>query len=173
MDRIENATDFWNEMVIPDYQESINQFSNLRLAFHCAISLNHMADWIFYTYVSYVRANFTYVNTAGATVNVSSAKTFANALEQIEPNFALIRGIANAAKHLQLSNVRPHPSAPSNAANTSARGSGWGQQGFGTGPWGGAPRVMLAGPNGNDTDFKNIADSVFGMWEKLKTKHGW
>ena len=173
MDRIVNATDFWNGMVIPDYQESIGQVSNLRLAFHCAISLNHMADWIFHTHEQYVKANFTFVDAAGATVKVSSPTTFANALEQIEPNFALVRGIANAAKHLKLSNIRSHPSAPSNAENTSARVLSWGQGGFGAGPWGGASRVMLAGPSGNDTNFKNIADSVYSMWETLKTTHGW
>src|SRR5205823_9417063 len=74
---------------------------------------------------------------------LSDGKTFANALGELHPDFDLIRGIANSAKHLVLTNPRPHPAAPSHAANTRVQSTGFGQGGYGMRPYGGTPRVML------------------------------
>jgi len=65
-----------------------------------------------------LRAAFTFKDRIGAITNVYDGPTFANALQQQCDDFGRVRGIANAAKHLQLSNVRQVPNAPSHAANT-------------------------------------------------------
>jgi hypothetical protein len=67
-----------------------------------------------------VRAAFTFKDRIGAITNLYDGPTFANAQEQQCDDFGRVRGIANAAKHLQLSNVRQVPNAPSHAANTTS-----------------------------------------------------
>lgn len=167
------AADYWSGMVEPDYQDCLRDPADLRAAFHAAISLFHMHDWVWTTHKLTVRAAFTFNTSAGARVNACDAKSFANALEQQCDDFGRVRGIANAAKHLQLSDVRQVPNAPSHAANTAVQTTGIGQGGYGMGPYGGGPRVMLAGPNGNDMEFSDVAKGVYDMWGQLRTAHGW
>jgi hypothetical protein len=177
------AMDFWNEMVEPDYADYGGQPANLRAAFHAAISLFHMHDWVWRTHESAVRANFTCQDKIGRVVAVNDAPSFANSLEQGCHDFGRIRSIANAAKHLELNDIRPVPNAASHAANTAVHVPGAGRGGYGVGAgygvkggglsYAGQPRVMLAGPNGADMEFSDVAKAVYGMWVALKALHGW
>ena len=99
---------------------------DLRLAFHCAVSLFHMSDWVYEAEKATVDASFTFIDKNGVTQPVRNSKQFANALRDLEPDFELIRQIANSAKHLKLSRSSPHPGAPTHAANTSGTGYGEG-----------------------------------------------
>jgi hypothetical protein len=172
VEKFQSANDFWVGMVEPDFQESQNNQGDLRAALHAAISLFHMSDWVFEQHQSMVRKAFTFNDKSGQPQSVKDSKTFAHSLEEIESNFALIRGIANAAKHLALKDIRPHPDAPSHSANTASQSLGWGEGGYGVGPYGGGPQVMLEGANGH-LHFSQIATSVYDMWVKLKNQHNW
>jgi hypothetical protein len=44
---------------------------------------------------------------------------------------------------------------------------------YGSGPYGGNPRVMLQGPGGQDLEYSQIATSVYQMWKQLGIKHKW
>ena len=46
---LRNAGDHWNEMVEPDFCDHQANQADLRRALHCAVSLNHMADWVYET----------------------------------------------------------------------------------------------------------------------------
>jgi hypothetical protein len=152
------AADFWAGMIEPDYQDCLNDPANLRAAFHAAISLFHMHDWVWTTHEARVRAAF---------MNVHNATSFANALEKQCEDFGRIRGIANAAKHLKLSNIRPVPHAPGHANDTAVSGPV-----FGGGSYYGkdfyGPCVMLG-----DMPFSNVICGVYKMWNELRTAHGW
>ena len=95
------AGDFWSGMVEPDYQDQTRDHSDLRAALHCAISLFHMSDWVFHTHEAQVRASFTFRDALGVNKSVCSPETFANALEAINDDFARLRGICHAGKHLK------------------------------------------------------------------------
>jgi len=172
VEKFQSADEFWLGMVVPDYNESQNNQGDLRAALHAAISLFHMSDWVFEEHRSTICCMFTFNDKNLKQQAVNDSKSFANALEQVERNFALIRGIANAAKHLALRDIRPHPDAPSHSANTASQSLGWGEGGYGVGPYGGGPQVMLEGVNGY-LHFSEIAKSVYEMWVSLKTQHGW
>lgn len=142
-----------------------------------------------------MRANFAFTDSNGKVRSVSKASNFATALEQQKHDFDRIRGIANAAKHLELTDIRPVANAPSRAANTAiqtagpvrnfsvppfcdgsdpvmealARARGLSRRG----PYGGNAQLMLARPNGNDMEFSDILRSVYKMWETLTTAHRW
>jgi len=159
--RLRTAADFWQKIVVPDCNDYSAKPSDLRLALHTAISLFHLHDWVFVSHESQVRNQFNFRDKNNSVQPVSDAKTFANSLEQAHGDFGLIRSVANAAKHLGLSDRRPVLGAANNAANTYSTSTG-----------GGAARVVLEGPNG-DLEFMDIAQSVFKMWEKLDHLHGW
>jgi hypothetical protein len=82
--QIQNHKDFWNQFVIPDYDEFFAEIENLRKAFHCASSLFHMADWLYQSNKAYIDANFTFMDKNGASQKVSDEMTFANAVSDLE-----------------------------------------------------------------------------------------
>jgi hypothetical protein len=171
---IEHCEAYWRDVVEPDYRDFIAKIDDLRLAFHCAITLFHMADWVYVVHKSYIDSKFKFKDKNGNLQRVTDEKMFANAVQDLYPDFKLIRGIANSAKHLKLKKDRdPHPPSPSHAANTRVQSTGWGKGRFGNGPYGGTPRVMLAGPNGQDLEFSDIATSTYNMWKSLAQDHGW
>jgi hypothetical protein len=172
---IQTPQEFWENVVVHDYNDFMSRIDDLRLAFHCAISLFHMSDWIFQTHQTNILANIRFKDRkSGQSKPVTRASEFANFVSDAHPDFELIRQIANTAKHLRLTGVSPHPNAPSHAANTAVRGTGWGQGAWGQGPWGGTPRVMLANhPGKSDLEFSKIAHDAFAMWPVLRARHEW
>ena len=76
------AADYWSGMVEPDYLDCMNNPADLRAAFHAAISLFHMHDWVWKTHEAAVRAIFTFTDKIEATIKVHDNTSFANALEQ-------------------------------------------------------------------------------------------
>ena len=171
--QLNTAADYWLEMAVPDCSEYFANRESLRYALHAAISLFHMSDWVFHTHEAAVKASFTFIDRNGATVPVSDPSSFATALEQQFSDFGLIRGIAHAAKHLKLNNVRPIPNAPSHAANTAVHGPTFAPGVFADGVFDTRRKVMLAGANGNDVEFEKILRGVHAMWTSLKSAYGW
>jgi hypothetical protein len=161
------AADFWAGMVEPDYQNCLDNPADLRVAFHAAMSLFHMHDWVWTTHEAAVRASFAFIDKNGATVKVHDKGSFANALEQQCADFGRVRGIANAAKHLK-AEIRPVPNAPSHATDTAVRTTALGEGPYGSGPYGGTPRVML-----DDLEFSDVIKAVYEIWNRLRTTHGW
>jgi hypothetical protein len=174
------AADFWSGMVEPDFADCLRNPADLRAAFHAASSLFHMHDWVWKTHEVAVRESFVFTTNDGPT-RVHDNKSFANALEQHCEDFGRIRGIANAAKHLEIRDVRPVANAPSHATQTFVKvipalgGYGVGAIGYGvSGSYGGGPTVMLTGHEGGpDMAFSHIARTVHDMWATLRANHCW
>jgi hypothetical protein len=101
---------------------------------------------------------------------VSDEKTFANAVRDLCPDFELIRGIANASKHLQIRKGQ-YAASPVSASNNYVTSTGFGIGGFGMGPFGGTPRVRQQGPNDQDIEMTDLAKRIHDMWVKVCTDH--
>ena len=169
--RIDDYKVYWRELVTPDYHDFLRQDDNLSSAFHCAISLFHMADWLYHGNSANIDQKFTYRDRNGRAQPVRDERTFANAVADLCPDFELIRGIANSAKHLELranaTSLR-HPGAPTHAANAyfsvASISLFFGRQ---------RGRVMLQGPAGQDRAVANLAMSVYQFWQALCQVNGW
>ena len=172
--KIDDCKKYWNELVEPDYQEFQANQGDVRKAFHCAISLFHMADWVYkekgLNYWKSVGLHFT--DRTGAAIAVHDHKSFANALATIDPNFELVRNIANSAKHFSLSKPGSHPSSPSHAANTYSSPAVFSPSVFSPAVFDTTAKVMLEGPGGRDLLFLNLAKSVHETFEKFCANHG-
>src|SRR5687767_4070307 len=53
-----NAAAFWSYVVERDYKAARRKPGDFRRAIHCAISLFHMADWVYKTHTPGVRLAF-------------------------------------------------------------------------------------------------------------------
>lgn len=151
--QIQTPKEFWEGIVVPDYEAFMANRDYLRLAFHCAVALFHMADWVFVTREATLPATFGF-NAAGG------ERGFGNALVSIHPEFAPVRHAANAAKHLRLRKSRGH------ASDTAVKTTGWGEGGWGRRPW-----AVAVGQQ--DLEFSDVAKSVFTMWQTLNAQHRW
>lgn len=130
----------------------------------CALSTLHA------TLPIHLRQKY-FTETSGATTKVHDAKSFANALEQDCGDFGRIRGIANAAKHLSIKDIRPVANAPSHAANTlvTVMPAPAGMEGELSGTV--SPAPMAAARESYSPD--SIARTVYDMWTTLQAQHGW
>jgi hypothetical protein len=171
MQQIDTYVKYWNEVVIPDYDDFFAALDDLRKAFHCAGSLFHMADWLYHGNKAYIDANFTWLDGNGVAQPVTNESQFANAVRDQHPDFELVRNIANAGKHLSIRQGK-HAASPVSAANTYVSDTGWGQGGFGMGPYGGTPRARQQVPGGADLELSALATSVRDMWVSLCATHG-
>ncbi len=170
-DRIDDYKKFWINVLLADYQDFMGEIDNVRKAFHLASSLFHMADWLYWGNKGYIDTKFTFVDQTGAAQPVSDEITFANAVRDLYPDFELIRGIANAGKHLQIKRRGQHVASPVKASNTYVTSTGFGIGGFGMGPYGGTPRVRQQGPNDQDIEMTDLAERIHDMWVKLCADH--
>jgi hypothetical protein len=172
--KIDDCKKYWNGIVEPDYQEFQANQGDVRKPFHCAITLFHMADWLYkekgLQYWKSVGLQFT--DKTGTAVAVYDDKSFANALATIDPNFELVRNIANSAKHFSLSKPGSHLSSPSHAANTYSSPATFSPSVFSPAAFDTTANVMLEGPGGKDLLFLSLAKSVHETFEKFCAKHG-
>lgn len=167
--KIEDYKNYWKEIVTLDYEDFKNEPGDLRRAFHSAISLFHMSDWLYQNFSGSINASHTYIDKNNQSQIVTDENNYPNAIAALHPDFELIRGIANSAKHLKLraasvaASVARNPSAPSNAANTYLEMSPQRERG----------EIMLEGPGGVDISVLHLATSVYGFWQNYCQNRGW
>lgn len=61
VDRIDDYKKFWNDILLPDHQDFMQEVDNVRKAFHLAISLFQMADWLYCGHSVFINANSPFV----------------------------------------------------------------------------------------------------------------
>jgi hypothetical protein len=174
-DRIDTYQKFKGCIVEPDFDDFMKDKGNLRKAWHCAGSLFHLADWVYGKHKPSIDAKYQYLDDNGTTKSVSRVEEFATALGQKYPDFQLVRGVANAAKHFALKPVpagRVNPAGmPSHAANTHVSGTAFQPNAFQTNAFQTGSVYLQATPQ--DIEFAPVAQSVLDMWNKLFTAEGW
>jgi hypothetical protein len=156
---VTDCRSFWREIVVPDYNDFGAAIDDLQHAFDCATSLFHPSDWLCVEHKAHIDANFTYRDKNGAVQRVTDEKTFANALGQLHPDFDLIHGIANSAKHLALK-ILDHILAHRATPRTRAYKAPAMEKRLWCWPYGGAPRVMLEDPGRQEREFSDLANST-------------
>jgi hypothetical protein len=160
--KIDTYGDFKTSVVEPDYEDFKADKSNLRKAWHCAGSLFHLHDWVYEKHNASIDAKYTYKDDSGVNQRVTRVEHFANSLGQGHPNFQLVRGIANASKHVSLRTPPPGrnnpPGMPSHAANTYVVGTAFQPGAFQNSAFQVGDVMLAASPN--DLLFSDIAESV-------------
>jgi hypothetical protein len=163
--KIDDYKKYWKEIVIPDYEEFLKDKADIRKAFHCATALNHMADWLYHSDEAYF-GKLKFKDRNGKEQPASSGPTFANCIREEFPDFEIIRGVSNAAKHLSV-NQAQHPDAPTSAANTYVSSASFHPSALDDAS---LDKVMQEGPDEDFTlDQKVVA--LFAFWKNFCAKH--
>jgi len=159
-DDISSARDFWIKVAQPDYEDFRDNPANLRKAFHAAMSLYHVVDWVWGDYESSPPLVF----------NASSLDDLRSHIEHNEcPDFGLIRDVSDSSKHFRLGRSS---ATVTSATEVITRGTGYGEGRYGEGPWGGSSRVVVE-LNSGVRHFSAIATNVHEMWDRLFAQQGW
>jgi hypothetical protein len=174
-DRIDTYQKFKDRIVQPDFDDFMKDRGDLRKAWYCAGSLFHLADWVYRKHKAAIDAKYQYIDDNGSTQSVSRVEDFATALGQKHPNFQLVRGVANAAKHFVLKPVpegRVNPAGmPSHAANTFVSGTAFQPNMVQTNAFQTGSVKLQAIPE--DIEFAPLAQSVLDMWNELFATEEW
>ena len=131
-----------------------------------AMSLFHLAEWLYHAHKNYIDTNFQWLEN-GVPRAVVTPGNFANALADQNQNFEVVRSVANASKHLMISNsvARYVPAnRPSHAANTyveyHSNWFGW-RRGV----------VTIEGPQ--NIKLADVLTDVRQWWNTTLNQHGW
>jgi hypothetical protein len=154
--RVSTAREFFDEIVTPDFHDFLADTASLRKAFHCALSLYHLHEWVFADH--------------GSQLGDASARDFDRRLCSQSTDFQLIRDIANAAKHMVLNR---DPQRLTHSANVEIQSTAFGEGAYGQGPYGGGKRARAhVGPTTYE-ELDAVARDVFNMWTQMFQTNGW
>jgi len=162
---INSARDFWDKIAKPDYEDFRDNTADLRTAFHAAVSLFHVSDWVW-------KDN---ENKRHAVFDVNDEYKLRDYIIDKEcPDFELIRDVANSSKHFRLSPPsakRPPKKVPS-ATKITSQTTGFGVGPYGEGTFGGTLQVIVE-VSGDMRPLSAIAKNVYEMWDRLFEAKGW
>jgi len=85
------------------------------------------------------------------------------------PNFQLVWDVDDAHKHVVLNRASRQVTRHDQSG---VRSTGWGESGFGEGPFGGADRMVVELDNGSLLDLDVILEDVIQMWVRLFDRVG-
>lgn len=149
------AHDFFDTHAVPNHEEWLAKPVDIRLGMNAVVSLYHMADHFWHAYAS-----------------LDSARVFATAtpaqlrseLARQHPQFALLRDVAEAHKHMKLDRSTRVVTGSSQIA---VGATGWGQGGYGTGPYGGGLSIVVELDDGTKQHLTDLAREVRQLWASM------
>jgi hypothetical protein len=139
--------EFCAEVVAKNITDFHADYASLRLAFNTIASVDalaaHLCEWC--------RTN------APQELAGGDDSTYRAALAKRNAAFEMLRDVAKAQKHVRLTKGNPKVTL---ASQTSARGVGYGEGGYGLGRYGGPEQVVIDDNNGDMHYVEHIVDEA-------------
>lgn len=145
--------DYLVDIVKPNIAEFHEHYSDLRRAHNAIGAVDALAAHLF------VWAS---ANAPLTVASVNDDSHYRATLASRNRDFALIRDIAKALKHVQLTRYNPQVSR---ADQITSRPIGWGEGGWGEGRWGGVEQVVVEIVPGEISYVENIVDRAVAFLE--------
>ena len=158
---VHTCSQYFDHIARPDYQDFVADPTNVRAAMHAALSHFHLHEWVFEEHKSNSAKVFGCNRTSDFMRHLSTNEC---------RDFALIKDVANAQKHCSL--TRGSPSI-AGAQNVAVKATGWDEGGFGEGPYGGSPSLIIDMGSGSLRHFSAVLENVHDMWTRLFATQGW
>ncbi len=146
------AHTFFETHVEPNLAAWSAQPTDIRLAMNAVVSLYHMADHFWHAYESVDPARV---------FGTASASQFRIELAKQYPNFAVVRDVAEAHKHMALDR---RARVLTESKQTTVGATGFGEAGFGTGPFGGGPSILVKLNDNSKHHLSYLAKEVKALW---------
>jgi hypothetical protein len=160
--RVSNSAEFKTQVVDQDYAEYKRDPTNLRLAYHLAVSLFHLRDWTFAEHSG--TAKWPYGPTVGH---------YQQALEGNYNDFGYMRDLANAVKHKELDQSKRPSTQMVGLANTEVSMASFQPGAFQSNAFQTRTYIVSETAPAQHVDFEKAADAVMDMWNKLFAAHNW
>ena len=152
---------FFDQHVLPNYDEWLAQPLDERRARNAVAEANNMAARVYLHWKDTDRARV---------FDANSESEYRDALATCEcEDFALVRDVADAHKHLTLDR---RSRRVSQASQTGVGSLGWGQARWGEGVWGGGPQLVVTLDDSTKRPLTAIMRNVMEMWERLLVGSG-
>lgn len=147
--------DFLEVMVRPNVADFKARYDDLRLAFNAVAAVDALAAHLFV----WCREN---APEEVRGIAVGDDGRFRDRLAERSPEFALLRDIANANKHVHLTRKAPQISGAGQVKPQELR---WGVARWGEGRWGSPPQVAVETNNGEARAVEAIVDRALVFLE--------
>ncbi len=145
---------FFREHVIPAIEDWQSDETALHKAMLVATNLAHMTDYYWQSFCDDPERVF----------SKDSLSQFREQLEIDNPDFALIRDVCDAHKHLELNRSTRRITR---ANQTNIGKMGWGEAKFGDGRWGSPEEVVVTDDNGDKHHFVGMVRRTEETWRSL------
>lgn len=146
------AHDFFDTHLVPNHEVWLVQPTDIRLAMNAVVSLYHMADHFWHAY-NQTNPNLTF--------QTRNSALFRAALATRDNHFAVLRDVAEAHKHMKLD----RPARILTDSTQSGIGStGWSEVGYGIGPYGGGPSIIVHLNDNSKYHLSFLAQEVQKLW---------
>lgn len=146
------AHDFYAEHVRPAVDAWRAAPTDLRLAKAAAVALYHQADHFWHAHCQ---------EDAERVLGTTSPGAFRARLATRSPEYALLRDVAEAHKHVKLDR---RSRRVTNADQTAVGATGYGEAPYGEGPFGGGPSVVITLDDGSKRHLSAIVSVVEKYW---------
>ena len=152
---------FFEDHVKPNYEAWLAHPDKEYLAKNAVSDMNNMAERVFHYWSGRDNSQI---------FGKQSARQYREELANREcSDFALIRDIADAHKHVELDRTSKQVTK---SDQTKPGNIGWGEGGFGEGKFGGAKQLVVVLDNGSKRALSAILKNVMDMWERLLQRMG-
>lgn len=145
---------FFRDHVIPSIQDWQSDETAIHKAMLVATNLSHMADYFWKCYE----------NDASKVFGKTSLKDFRDQLEITTPDYALIRDVCDAHKHLELNRATKRITK---ADQTEVGKMGWGEMKWGEGRWGSPEEIVVTDDSGEKHHYISMVQRTEAMWQSL------
>jgi hypothetical protein len=145
---------FFRNHVLPSIQDWQVDETAIHKAMMVATNLSHMADYFWKSYSG----------DSNKVLGKKSLKEFREQLEVNNPDYALIRDVCDAHKHLELGRK---PKRVTKADQTNVGKMGWGEAKWGNARWGSPEEVVVTDDSGEKHHFIGLVRRTETMWESL------
>jgi hypothetical protein len=152
--------EFLEQIVRPDIDAFHADYGNIRLAYHAVTSVDALAAHLF---------QWCRVNNPSATLGAGDDSLFRYHLAQKDKDFALVRDLAKAQKHVEITKTA---TAVSSQSQVVARGVGYGEGGYGTGRYGGPIQAIVTTNAGELKYLEGAVDAARDFLEREMSAAG-
>src|SRR6266567_5811146 len=160
--RITNSAEFKTQVLDQDYADYKRDLTNLRLAYHLAVSLFHLRDWTFAEHSS--AANWPYASTVGG---------YQRDLENLCAEFGYMRDLANAVKHKDVDPSKKPSTQMVGLANTGISMAALQPGAFQDNAFQKRTGIVSETATTQHVDFEKAEDAVMNMWNSVFATNNW
>ncbi len=151
------AQRFFDDHVIPNYNEWLARPTDLRFAMNVTLSLYHMTDHFWHAFNE---------TEPSRVFDAKEFKGFRDKLKEHNSEYAWIRDIADAHKHMKLT-MGIDKRTVKLSEQTKISSTGFGEGAYRTGPFGGGPSIVVELNDGSKRHLSFSLKQVKELWDSM------